>query len=205
MRAVNIPLVGSLIFGVLSASDAVAGGIGVITTAGVHQENIYAYDQELIQYSVTQLRPNLGAGVQGLLGDRDDRIMGYVKMYYMIDSPQVDNDISAKVKAENEGVEGAVVYAVREDPRSVGVASVGVQWGLLPDADAFQLTAISGIGAGALTIDSSEFILVELGAGAQYALTEQLYLHGELAYQGRYRKSFDHGAGVNVGVRFMFD
>lgn len=205
MRAVNIPLVGSLIFGVLSASDAVAGGIGVITTAGVHQENIYAYDQELIQYSVTQLRPNLGAGVQGLLGDRDDRIMGYVKMYYMIDSPQVDNDISAKVKAENEGVEGAVVYAVREDPRSVGVASVGVQWGLLPNADAFQLTAISGIGAGALTIDSSEFILVELGAGAQYALTEQLYLHGELAYQGRYRKSFDHGAGVNVGVRFMFD
>jgi hypothetical protein len=45
--------------------------------------------------------------VQGLLGDRDDRILGYVKMYYMIDSPQVDNDISGKVKAQNEGVEGA--------------------------------------------------------------------------------------------------
>ena len=30
MRAVNIPLVGSLIFGVLSASDAVAGGIGPV-------------------------------------------------------------------------------------------------------------------------------------------------------------------------------
>lgn len=205
MRAVNVPLVCSLIFGALSASDAVAGGIGVITTAGVHQENIYAYDEELVQYSVTQLRPNLGAGVQGLLGDRDDRIMGYVKMYYMIDSPQVDNDISAKVKAENEGVEGALEYAVREDARSVGVATVGVQWGLLPNADALQLTAISGIGAGALTIDSSEFILVELGAGAQYALTDQLYLHGELAYQGRYRKAFDHGAGVNIGVRFMFD
>jgi hypothetical protein len=205
MRAVNVPLVCSLILGVLSASDAVAGGIGVITTAGVHQENIYAYDQELVQYPVTQLRPNLGAGVQGLLGDRDDRIMGYVKMYYMMDSPQVDNDISAKVKAENEGVEGTLVYAVREAPRNVGVASVGVQWGLLPNADALQLTAISGIGAGALTIDSSEFILVELGAGAQYALTDQLYLHGELAYQGRYRKAIDHGAGVNIGVRFMFD
>jgi hypothetical protein len=59
-----------------------------------------------------------------------------------------------------------------------------------PTPTPFQLTAISGIGAGALTLDSSEFILVEVGAGAQYALTDQLYLHGELAYQGRYRKSF---------------
>ncbi|MCK6524593.1 hypothetical protein L6R49_24570 [Myxococcota bacterium] len=205
MRAVNVPLVCSLILGGLSASDAFAGGVGVVTTAGVHQERIYAYDEELTQYSISQARPNLGAGVQGLLGDRDDRILGYVKMYYMIDSPQVDNDISGQVKAQNEGVEGQLEYAVRTEARDVGVATVGVQWGILPNADAFQIIAISGIGAGALTIDSSEFILVELGAGAQYALTDQLYLHGELAYQGRYRKSLSQGAGVNVGVRFMFD
>jgi opacity protein-like surface antigen len=205
MRAVNVPLVCSLILGGLSASDALAGGIGVITTAGVHQERIYAYDEELTQYSISQARPNLGAGVQGLLGDRDDRILGYVKMYYQIDSPQVDNDISGQVKAQNEGVEGQLEYAVRTEARDVGVATVGVQWGILPNADALQIIAISGIGAGALTIDSSEFILVELGAGAQYALTDQLYLHGELAYQGRYRKALSQGAGVNVGVRFMFD
>ncbi|MCB9765160.1 MAG: hypothetical protein H6739_35630 [Alphaproteobacteria bacterium] len=192
---------------------AFAGGVGVFTTGGFHQENIYVYDSydvenpDTVQTIVYQQRPNYGFGIQGLLGDRDDRVLGLMKFYYMSDSPPIDSGVIDKAQAKGaEPGEDGLLYALpRTEARPMGLALAGVQWGILPDPGALQLNAVTSLGAGVLTNDNTEFILAEVGAGAHYGLTEQIQINAELAYNLRIRKNFYHGVNANLGVRFMFD
>ena len=59
--------------------------------------------------------------------------------------------------------------------------------------------------SGIVTMDSTEYLQASFGPGAHYAITKSLQVHGELVYQARYRKSFEHGATVTTGVRWLFD
>lgn len=210
---------GCVILGFASffSAPAHAGGIGVIGVGGVHQENLYVYDDadvrgpETNQWVVHQRRPSYGFGVQGMLGDRDDRVQGIFRFYYLQDAAaQSDGVAEAAVElaaADDVDVSaGDLIFATpNPNPRHLGVATAGVQWGILPEPGALQIIAVSSIGAGALTTDSTEFVLVELGGGATYRITETIELNGELVYDMRIRKAFYHGASANVGVRFLFD
>ena len=46
---------------------------------------------------------------------------------------------------------------------------------------------------------------VELGPGAVYSLSRQTQIHGTAAYHLRQRKGFQHGASLQVGIRYLFD
>lgn len=187
----------------LCASEAQAGGIGVVTTGGLHQAPVYVYDADLQQYKVNQGRPNVGFGIQAVLGDRDDRVQGTLKLYYQLDAAQTDSGVLDKAK--NDGASGDLVFAYDKDPRNLGMATVGVQWGLFKDPGAIQPVLITNIGAGVLTNDNSEFAMAQVGPGMYWSLTEQLQLNAELTYDLRYRKTFFQSTSATVGLRFLFD
>lgn len=194
-----------------------AGGIGIVGVGGIHQENLYVYDNadvtgpETNQWVVHQMRPSYGFGIQGTLGDRDDRVQGIFRFYYLQDAPASSEGVAQKAAdlaaAEDISVQpDQLLFATpNPDPRQLGMATAGVQWGILPEPGALQIIAVTSIGAGALTADSSEFVLVELGGGATYGITENIQLNAELVYDLRVRKAFYQGAAANVGVRFLFD
>lgn len=192
------------------SAPAYAGGIGVITRGGLQQQNVYVYDDAAEQFRVEQARPMYGVGIQGLLGDRDDRVIGLMRLSYHYDAPSVDDGIEDAARAEADAneyaIDGGLTYATPpESGKATGVALAGVEWGLLPDPGAFQVNLISNIGAAVLTPDASEYVLIELGGGARYALTDTLQINGELTYDLRIRKGFSHAGGASLGVRYMFD
>ncbi|MCB9797847.1 MAG: hypothetical protein H6741_34640 [Alphaproteobacteria bacterium] len=197
------------------APVAFAGGLGVIATGGLHQENIYVYDSYDIsspdteQTIVYQQRPTYGFGIVGVLGDRDDRVQGLMKAYYLADTAPTSSGVvdAAEANGAVAGTDGLIFTLPREegDTRHLGIATAGVQWGILPDPGALQLVANTSLGAGVLTTDSTEFLIADVGLGATYSLSESLVLAGDVAYNMRIRKSLYHNANVNVGIRFMFD
>jgi hypothetical protein len=208
MRSAPSLLLGASLFvgAALSSSAALAGGLGVVGSSGFHTDPVYAYDLSDTQYRVTQMRPHYGAGIQAVLGDRDDRFVGLAKFYWVQDAGQVDNDIPAGAKnAGYTGDASELSYAVRETPINVGMATAGVQWGLWGDPLGFQVNAISCIGAAWATADAREFLFVEVGPGFHYSVNNRIQVNAELAYQMRYRKGFEHGVNLNAGVRFLFD
>src|SRR4051812_37118151 len=72
----------------LTASPAFAGGFGLLATGGAHTEPLYYYKStdsngnplksinDYEQRQLTETLPNLGLGVNLVLGDRDDKIVG---------------------------------------------------------------------------------------------------------------------------------
>lgn len=200
MRAAILPL---LLLGMLRSADAQAGGLGVMTAGGLHQTSVYVYDPELQQFRVNQQRPNLGVGLQAVLGDRDDRVQGVMRVYYQLDSGQTEDGVLDAAKAD--GAEGDLTFAYDAEPRHLGMASVGVQWGLLKSPGAIQPTLITAVGAGALTNNNTEFAMVQVGPGMYWSLTEQLQLNAELTADVRYRKQLSWGMSGSVGLRFLFD
>ena len=72
MHLHHVPtLIGALAFTSLLA-PAHAGGVGIMGTAGVHQENVAFYDEDENQFINSQMVPNYGSGVYIMLGDRDE-------------------------------------------------------------------------------------------------------------------------------------
>lgn len=197
----------------LATPAAYAGGIGVLATGGLHQENIYVYDSydvgnvDTVQTLVYQQRPSYGFGIMGILGDRDDRVQGLMKFYYLADAPPTSEGVTqaAQDKGAVAGAEGLIYTIPRTETRSLGVATAGVQWGLLPDPGAFQIVANTSLGAGVLTTDSTEFLIADVGVGGLYHLTDTMAVSADLAYNMRIRKSLYHNAAFNVGFRYMFD
>lgn len=192
-----------LTLGMFGSAEALAGGIGVITTGGMHQELVYVYDAELNQYRVSQQRPNLGFGLQAVLGDRDDRVQGTMEFFYQMDTAPLGEGVLDAAKAD--GASGELTFALREEPRHIGLATVGVQWGLFKDPNAFQPVLITSVGAGALTNNNTEFVLLQVGPGVVWRMTEQLQLNADLTLDTRYRKAFNFGGSATVGLRFLFD
>jgi hypothetical protein len=182
------------------AAPAMAGGVGLLGTGGLHQENVYFYDQSENQYLQIQYRQSVGTGLYVMLGDRDDRVQGIMKLFWLADAPP-DGDVGTLP----DGFDGDPQVPVRTDVRNVGVAMTGIQWSLLGDPSAASFNLISNIGAGAMTSDFSEFAYAELGPGGHITFGGNVQVFGEVVYQARWRKGLSHGGGGTVGVRYLFD
>src|SRR5262245_38667067 len=112
MRPAVVPLVA---LGLALAPAAHAGGIGLVGTGGFQTDHVYFYDasDDYAQYEQTQTLADFGGGVEIVLGDKDDKIIGIFRGYYLQDSPEKDPaTITTLVDADN------VVATVRTDPKS---------------------------------------------------------------------------------------
>src|SRR5678816_3849010 len=104
-----------------AASPAFAGGFGLVFTGGANTDQVFYYDQadNMAQHQQDQLLPLMGAGVEFVLGDKDDRIEGVFRGYWQRDMPEKDPAAHAEIAP------GDVVSAIREEPRDIGVGTFG--------------------------------------------------------------------------------
>jgi len=186
------------------STPALAGGIGLMGLGGLHTERVYYYDEELIQFKDVQYPPTVGGGLVAMLGDRDDKVLGIMKFYYAQDENPSDPE-----SFSTEAV-GAVTYNYRREDRHLGIVTAGVQWGLVGDPGAFMFNLVTGIGAGVITRDSSEFVMLDIGPGVHYTFLDAFQVFADVTFQPRYRKGQLPGAiqqsgGGSLGVRYMFD
>ncbi len=186
----------------LLPAPALAGGFGLIATGGLHSDRVYYYvpnetTGELEQAPpINQIGPNFGGGLELVLGDRDDKIMGVFRGYYLMDTAQV---------ATEEMKDPSYAYNLRTVPRDIGMVTGGLQWGLVGDPTGLQLVLTTTIGSGFLTSDFTEFLTAELGVGATYTVARHVQLHAEVSGGLRYRKRFYHTENLTLGVRYLFD
>jgi len=184
------------------AGNAYAGGIGILGDIGIRNQPVYFYDNadNLKQYKLTEQIFGFGTGVEVILGDRDDRIFGVFRGYWLREAPETHPSEITELVAP-----GDVVATVRDEPRDVGVGTVGVSWGFVGQPDAFMLNAVGSMGSGFLTTDHTEYLQVELGLGVSQRLGNNLLLFVDAVYQLRYRKGFFHGPSAMGGIRYLFD
>jgi hypothetical protein len=196
----------------LLTAPAYAGGLGVLATGGAHTERVYFYSNtdsegnaysdidDYDQYEITQRLANVGGGLNLVLGDRDDRIIGDCRFYWLMDAPQINPvDSDTSVPADN------IVASYRDKARHVGMGMVGLSWGIVGDPSKFQLGAVGHVGAAFLTVDHTEFLAFDIGPAVTYRVARQVQLFGDVVYQARHRKGFTHSGNVTVGARYMFD
>ncbi len=193
----------SLILPLLTLTPtAQAGGIGFIGTGGVRGETVYFYDRSDNdqKYSISETIANMGTGIEVMLGDRDDPIQGHFRGYAMFETPEYDPANVTNLVAERD-----VDAAWREKWRSVGLATVGLQFKIIGDPDTFQVVAHADMGSGFLTLDHSEFLLIELGGGITKAVGRDLQFFASAVYAVRVDRGMVHGANVYSGLRYLFD
>lgn len=191
-----------LLMALLAAGDAWAGGIGVIGTGDIRTQRTFYYDGNNTrdQYELTQWILGGGAGFEIVLGDKDDRLVGVFRGYWIREAAeQHPADLNPEIPA------GDVVAAVREDSRDVGVAMAGLEWGFWGDPEGFMLTATAMLGSGFLTTDHTEYFQAEIGPGVSWEFVKDVRLSAQPMYQARYRKGLQHGVSLYVGVRYLFD
>ena len=184
--------------GLALPSSAWAGGIGLLSTGGLHQARAYYYDQAGNQGIDLQNRFNYGGGFIAVLGDKDDKIQGVMRLWFMQDQSLAD---------PNTGNTTDAVFppASSQPPRDLGMFTAGVEWGLLGDPDGLQLTLETHIGTAFATKDATEFLLVEVGPGVTWALADHFQLFGSVTEDMRYRKRPYLSENVYLGARYMFD
>lgn len=180
-------------------TTASAGGVGLLTTGGLHQTRAYYYNAEGEQGIDAQTRMNYGGGFIAVLGDKDDKVQGVMRLWYLQDQALADPDTG--------DTEGEVYFPPEseEGPRHLGMFTAGVQWGLFGDPTGLQLTLDTHAGSGFATDDASEFLLVEVGPGVTYGVTDNLVLFGSLTADLRYRKRASLSENMYLGARVMFD
>ncbi len=182
----------------VTSSVSFAGAIGLQTSAGLHQDRAYFYSQSGEQGLDNQSRPNYGVGFETLLGDKDEKVQGVLKISLIQDAPLKEPDTG--------DTQNAVYPAAHEEKaRSVGVLGLGIQWGVLGDPSGTQMNITSVVGSGFLTTDNTEFVLLEAGVGGTHNLSETLQLAGTLAATMRYRKGASFGPNAYLGIRYLFD
>jgi hypothetical protein len=202
-----------------TAPAAHAGGLGILGTGGFHTERLFYYssadpdtydDEEPVlylspsdydQYTMVQNVPNLGGGLELLLGDRDDKITGSFRAYYLKDSQQKNpGDLTDTVDPDY------LVAAYREDPRHLGLGLIGLNWGIVDFAsDRLRLGLSTHIGAGFVTIDHTEFFLGSAGPSLTYKASRRVHIFGDALYQARVRQTLSHSVNGMVGARYYFD
>jgi hypothetical protein len=203
----------ALLVALIAASPAHAGGVGLLLHGGGHTENVYYYSNhtedgaELTdlgtfpQYQQKQYIPQYGAGLEFLLGDRDDKIQGVFRVYYNQDAPQGDPS-----KNPASGVEADwVVSAYRDAARHTGMASMGLNWGIVGNPNKFQVGLSAHLGSGFLTNDHTEFFNLQLGPTANFRFNRQVIGFVDVHATARFRKEFGFGNQAMAGVRYMFD
>jgi hypothetical protein len=184
----------------LSATPtAHAGGLGLISQFGTHQERAYYYSTGSGEQAVdSQTRTNYGTGLEGLLGDRDDKIQGLLRMSWSADSAAKAPDTDGAANVEYPAVD-------KQGTRHVGTLALGIQWGVLGDPSEMQLVINSLIGSGFITVDNTEYMLLETGVGGTYNFTSEIQAVANLDLIARHRKRFTFGPAINLGIRYMFD
>ena len=93
----------------------------------------------------------------------------------------------------------------RADETPARLCSGKPPWGLLGDPSDKQLVLTSVVGSGFITTDNTEYVMLELGAGGTYNLTETLQANATLALTVRNRKHMSFGPNMYAGVRYLFD
>ena len=130
-------------------STAYAGAIGLNTTAGLHQQRAYYYSQDGGEQGIdNQYRPNYGVGLELMVGDKDEKVQGILRMNWLQDSPLNEPD-TGNVK------DPVFPPAHEQDPRNVGALGLGVQWGVLGDPTGTQLNVSAVVGTGFITTDNT--------------------------------------------------
>jgi len=194
---------------------AQAGGLGVLFTGGTHTEKLWFHSNvatsdagetvllsnpdDFEKFETTQTLGHGGGGLELILGDRDDKILGSFRFYYMMDAPQKDPTPDTDLAPEN------VIAAYRSEARHVGMGMVGLSWGIIGQPDGFQLGASGHVGSGFLTNDHTEFLAVDLGPMMTYQLNRQLQLFTDIGWQARFRKGWSHGVNGALGIRYLID
>jgi hypothetical protein len=184
----------------LTAPTAFAGGFGVLGTGGVHGDRVYYYAENSVGEAVQQtpldeINPNFGGGLELVLGDKDYKINGFFRLYYLADWPVTEPEDA-----------GSYTFNLRTGSvRDLGMAEAGLQFGIWGEPDAFQLCIIGIIGSGLLTNDQTEFLTAEAGFGFTYTFARSVQLHAEVDGGIRYRKRLYPTVNGTAGVRYLFD
>jgi hypothetical protein len=193
-----------LLAGLLASAPAFAGGLGPLVMGGVHTEKVAYYSTATdppVQHTQQQMIGNVGAGLELVLGDRDDLIQGVFRGYWMMDTAQQDPS-----KRATDVPAADFVANWREKEKHVGVGSVGLNFGVLRAAsDKFKLSVAVHLGSGFLTTDHTEFMLAQAGLNMSYLLSRKMEWYVDVAYGLRVRKELSHGAYGTMGIRVMFD
>jgi len=201
----------------LLAAPAYAGGVGFMLDAGMHSDKVFYYsdtiqgvnieDQDLWpQYKLPALVGHGGGGLEIVLGDRDDKILGLFRFYYLADLPQPDPLAVGIDKLDGEITSMDQVHAnVRSEIRSIGMASVGLNWGIFGNPDTWQVGFTAQLGSGFLTTDHTEFLQANVGPMVTYKVARQVQLFADGTYQVRVYKGLGHGANLAIGARYLFD
>jgi|GEM_PF-1223583 len=188
----------------LTASQtANAGALGTVVTAGLHQERAYYYSRQGEQFRETQMRFNSGIGIEALIGDKDEKIQGIVRFLWMSDA-QATNPNTVDSKGDKLILAEHPDYDSLKNKNS-GVLGLGVQWGLLGDPSDKQIVLTSIVGSGFITTDNTEYVMLEVGAGGTYNLTETMQATANIALTVRNRKALSFGPNMYAGVRYLFD
>lgn len=187
----------------LIATPAFAGGIGIVGGAGMRTEPVYWYlDGEANdQYEQRQWITQGGGGIEVVLGDRDDRFMGFFRGYYWQEGPETDPALLTTIPEGDQ----EVVANWRTDPRNVGMFTVGIQYAPIGNPQGVSGLIVADIGSGFLTVDHTEFLQVEGGIGAQWMMVRGLQSFVNVVYTARWRKGFRQGPHAYAGIRYLFD
>lgn len=184
----------------LAASPALAGGFGLLAGGGIHGDRVYYYQENSIGETeqmppVDQINPNAGGGVELILGDKDYKINGFLRLYFMGDAP-----VQAPADAEK------YTFNLRtEEWRNLGIADAGLQFGVLGEPDAFQMAIIALVGSAIMTVDQTEFFHAQAGLGFTYTFARRFQAHAEIDGGVRYRKRLYPTANFVGGLRYLFD
>ena len=187
---------------------ATAGGVGISTLGGAHTEKVYFYDGADTQYVEIQMRPTWGLTLEAILGDRDYTLMGLMRFSYLQDSAPTADVEKPEGFIDNLDDDGNAIppeVPIRTDPNPVGAISAGLLWGIWGDPTGFQVNALTAVGAGIFTGDSTEYLFFEVLPGVQYTLNDQIQFHAGAGYHLRFRKGASHGPTASAGVRYLFD
>ncbi len=181
----------------LAPLPAFAGGFGVVTTAGIHGDRVYSYDVDVNGVATqadpeNQINPNYGAGLEVVLGDKDLKVAGIFRGFYLQDSPLQEP-------------KNGDTFNVRSVPRDLGIVTAGLQWGVLGDPGNLQMTVIGTIGAGVFTADMTGYVTGEAGVGGTWMAARRVQVAASVAGGTRYYKRFYPTVNAYAGVRYLFD
>ena len=181
----------------LASSSAYAGGIGIVTAAGGHVDRVYSYkyDDASAQYDQfieNQMNANYGTGLEFVLGDKDNKISGVFRGYFL-------SDAAIKDPASGD------TYNIRKTARPIGVIDAGLQFGFLGDPGQIQMTAVTFLGSGFLTEDYTQYIFAEAGVGGTWMAARHVQVVASVTGGTRYRRRFFPTTSGYLGVRYLFD
>ena len=183
----------------LFPTSAFAGSIGLVTNSGLHEGRAYYYDSDGQQGIDSQYKPHIGYGFQFTLGDKDNRLMGIIRLQNTTDWPLENPELPSGDEEYTHPPYNTL------ETSNTGSTSIGLQWGLWGNPTGFQLIGTTVLTAGFWTTANTEYFLPEAGIGGTYTINDTIQLHAELAGGVRYRKAIYTSTNIYAGVRYLFD